>query len=100
MTAERYIIKSGPSANRFWDSAKYTFDRNDARIPVLLVVSVGDTHMTISFRVLGVQHEDGSGQSLIIQGTSSSIESGKHLKGYYRADSFSGQPKGWLEVEH
>ena len=90
-TRERYYdIVAGPSKDTLFDACKYAYNKN-AKVTIDFSVAIGYTmpmdnpgcayiRMAISdLRVVGIEHEDGSGESF-------------NLHGYCRADldSFGG----------
>lgn len=95
MTTARYIVRSGPSAGRIWDSAKYTFDKTGARVPVWFTLGNGSSRIKADFIVLGVSQTDGDGQELMITGHIH-ILTDQPVRMYYVADRADGN-KGFIE---
>lgn len=99
-TTWRLTIIDGPTVDRIWDSAKHSQDKHGARIPVSFTVDgqftvdgrfptpaeAGTLKRTQNWRITGVVHEDGSGDSLIISGY---CKDG-FFEGYYKGSSRTG----------
>ncbi len=90
-------ILNGPSSGFLWDAAKYSFDKN---VPDLAFFEIKNTFpqvypeetLKIKVRILGMEHEDGSGKSFNIHGyiTNSCIVrnyAGHRFHAYYNAGS-------------
>ena len=95
--AQRYTLIDGPSVDRIWDAARYAFDKN-SRVSLEFVTDTRtagpiETSMRIVLRprILGVTHEDGSGDSLIITGTVQPLGA---LKGALTERQFKAYYKG------
>ena len=72
-TKETFKIMSGPSRDRLIDAFKYAYD--NATIPVDFIISlrqISENHFiemcVDDFRIVGLQHEDGSGHSFNVSG--------------------------------
>ena len=92
----RYNITDGPAAHDIWDHAKHS--QNEAvSIPLRFTTDhrlagpiETSAWLCLTPRISGVQHEDGSGQSLIITG----MVDGKYFRGIYNAR----RRNGYFEV--
>ncbi|MGV9001488.1 MAG: hypothetical protein ACOH18_00825 [Candidatus Saccharimonadaceae bacterium] len=97
-TTKRYTITDGPIVDRIWDAAKYAADKNEATVPVRFTTTsklgVGpmetSVQLVLSPRITGVEHEDGSGDSIMFSGTLG----GRRLKGYYKGR----RREGFIEI--
>jgi|GEM_PF-3108002 len=97
-TKARYELNDGPAAHVIWDHAKYAHEAKVC-IPVrfrVKAVSGGRIRgkgftPVLEPQILGVMQEDGSGQSLMIEG----YLNGDHFKGHYHARSRS----GFIEIQ-
>ncbi len=94
---QRYEITDGPTSDRIWDAAKYSQDKNEARIPVGFTTSSRlagpietSAWVVLTPRITGVEHEDGSGDSLILSG----YLNGHRFQGYYKGR----RREGFIEV--
>jgi len=88
---QRYTITDGPTVDRIWDAAKYSADKMNATVPVRFTTDIRFTNATGPWLVLtphitGVEHEDGSGDSLIISG----YLNASRFTGYYKGRNRSG----------
>lgn len=88
-TDHSFLILDGPSVNRIWDSAKYTFDKKGARVPVEFTVQLGGAHFVSTMTVLSVAHTDGSGNELKITGYMPQLTS-VEVEMLYRGDRQTG----------
>ncbi|MBI3889146.1 hypothetical protein HY312_01015 [Candidatus Saccharibacteria bacterium] len=75
-------IADGPIASIIWASAQFAYDKN-VKIEFFFRLESG---LLVYPTITSVQHEDGSGQSFIIEGQIR----GKQFKGYYHARNRSG----------
>jgi hypothetical protein len=94
-TTQRLTITDGPAAHVIWTAAQYAFDSNvaatvDFTLDQGLPQKDGVMWRHIKPSVQGACHEDGSGQSLMIQG----YLDGYHFTGYYNAR----RRQGYLDV--
>lgn len=95
--SQRYDITDGPTSDRIWDAAKYSQDKNEAKIPVRFTTSSRlagpietSAWLILTPDITGVEHEDGSGDSLIFSG----YLRGRRFKGYYKGR----RREGFIEV--
>ena len=93
-TSQRTLtITDGPPAHHIWDMAKHAFTRGFRLSPTFqleygIPQKDGGVMMSIVMpRILGVTHEDGSGQCLILTGE---ID-GRTFTGYYNARTRKGR---------
>ena len=94
-TEKKFVIISGPNVDRIWDAAKYACDHRGARISTEFTgyyESQGSGAIQQVFiSINGVQHEDGSGDSLIIKG----YFNGQYFTGYYKGRD----RRGWVTIQ-
>ena len=79
-TKRKYDIVDGPSKDTLFDSCKYACSKNGSRVTVDFRVAIGYTMpvndpccayvpMAIkNIRIMGIEHEDGSGESFNLTG--------------------------------
>lgn len=99
-TTKQYLsIEAGPSREELFDALKYACDKeSDFKVifTALQVRKTGDVRQNsrrgkFTARIIGIVHEDGSGQSFIIYGDTSvkGLEN-KVVKFYYHARTRTG----------
>lgn len=84
-------ITDGPAAHIIWAAAQFAYNKEieikvDFTLNVGLPQREGVMWQHISPQITGVQHEDGSGQSLLIRG----FLDGEYFEGWYDARKRSG----------
>ena len=99
-TTKQYItIEAGPSREELFDALKYAYDKTrdfEVTFTALQVRQVGEVRQNgrrgkFTARIVGLMHEDGSGQSFIIDAyVSVKGMEGKLVKFYYSAKRRTG----------
>lgn len=99
-TTEQYIaIEAGPSREELFDALKYAYNKEhpfEVTFTGLSVRQTGDVRQNLgrgkfTAKIVGLMHEDGSGQNLIVDAyVSVKPLQGKLVKFYYSAKQRTG----------